>query len=107
MDGAVKKAIPLVRAGAQVGPILAASGAFTEEMVRTLQVGEETGELDVELKRMAHTFQADAITQLGLLGGLFSKGIYFAIMGYAAFMIVRMYSGYMSDTAKAIDSMGQ
>ncbi len=97
----VKRAIPLIRGGAQVGPLLV-GGAFTEEMVRTIQIGEETGDLDVELKRMAHSFQAEAMAQLDLLGAVFAKAIYFAVVGYAVYLIFKIYSGYLHE----IDSIG-
>ncbi len=90
----VDRAIPLVRGGSQVGPLLMGD-AFTPDLVRTIMVGEETGKLDEELKRMAHGFQADAMSQLDLLGGIIAKGIYFAIMAYAAFLIIRIALGYV------------
>lgn len=92
----IDRAVPQVRAGSQVGPLLASSEAFTTDMVRTILVGEETGNLDEELKRLAHEFDADARWQLDLLGGIFSKGLYIMIMIYAGYIIIKGYMGYFS-----------
>lgn len=97
----IDRAVPQVRAGSQVGPLLAGTEAFTPDMVRTILVGEETGNLDEELKRMAHEFDADARWQLDLLGGIFSKGIYIMIMVYTGYIIISGYMGYF----KVLDSL--
>lgn len=98
----VNKAVPLVRAGAQVGPLLAGSDAFTPDMVRTVLVGEETGNLDEELKRMAGEFQAEGMSLLNLLGGIFAKGIYFMIIAYVAYRIISSYLNYFNGIDKML-----
>jgi hypothetical protein len=55
---------------------------------------------------MAHTFQAEAIAQLDLLGGIFAKGIYLLVVAFAVYVIIKVYGGYLNETSKAIDSMG-
>ena len=92
----VKKAIPQIRSGAQVGPLLAGSDAFTPDMVRSFLVGEETGSLDAELKRMADAFQADAMSKLDLLGGIAAKGVYFGVVIYVGYTFISMYLGYIN-----------
>ena len=99
----VDRAIPLVRTGAQVGPQLAGSDAFTQDMVRSFMVGEETGNLDEELKRMTNDFQTQAMSLLDLLGGVFAKGIYFLIMAYAAYLIITGYLHYFSTINKMVE----
>lgn len=96
VNQAVKKALPQIRTGAQVGPLLAGSDAFTQEMVRTILVGEETGELDNELQRMAEDFRIEAMAQLNLLGALFAKGIYLMVVVYAGYSIVKGYGNYLN-----------
>jgi type IV pilus assembly protein PilC len=91
-----QRALPQVRGGSQVGPLLAGSDAFTHDMVRSFMVGEETGSLDVELKRMAGEFQVTAMSKLDLLGGIFAKGVYFAVVIYAAYIIISFWLGYFN-----------
>lgn len=99
---AVKKAVPLVRGGSQVGPLLSGSRAFTEAMVRGIKIGEETGALDQELKRLADTFQQEALSRLELLSGIIAKFLYLMVMGYVAWQIFGFYSGYF----KQVESFG-
>ncbi|MGB8356429.1 MAG: type II secretion system F family protein, partial [Chthoniobacteraceae bacterium] len=98
----VKKAVPLVRGGSQVGPLLSGSRAFTEAMVRGIKIGEETGALDQELKRLAAAFQDEAVSRLELLSGFITKALYLLVMGYVAWQIFGFYSDYF----KQIDKVG-
>ena len=61
---AVNSAVPELRGGSQVGPLLAASGAFPSDLTQALIVGEETGSLDDELRRMAAEFREKALSSL-------------------------------------------
>lgn len=99
---AVRKAVPQIRTGAQVGPLLSGSNAFTEAMIRAIRIGEETGELDRELKRLAEAFQQEAVTRLETLATVFSKLIYFAVVIYVGSQIVQGYAAYLHK----IDSIG-
>lgn len=92
---AVNFAVPEVRAGAQVGPLLAASGAFPAEVIQSFIVGEETGGLDKELKRLADELRNQALGTLETLSEWVPKLIYIAIVLYFAVRIVRFYADYM------------
>ena len=91
---AVAKAVPLVRGGAQVGPLLSGSAAFTNDMVRGIMIGEETGSLDAELKRMADSFHEEAMSRLDFLAAVLSRGIYLAVICFTGYRIVQGYMGY-------------
>jgi general secretion pathway protein F len=93
---AVERAIPEVRAGAQVGALLAVSNAFPSEMMRTFLVAEETGELDRELPRLTEEYQAEALRRVETAGDWLSKFIYLAIMLYLAWSIIDTYTGMLS-----------
>ena len=99
---AVKKMLPQIRSGEQVGPLLSASNAFTEEMVRGIKIGEQSGELDRELKRLAELFQQEAVSRLEMCATFLSKMIYFTVVIYIGYQIVQGYSFYL----KKVDSIG-
>jgi type II secretory pathway component PulF len=85
---AVDSALPEVRAGAQVGPLLAGTGAFPAELMQSLIVGEETGRLDEELKRMAADLRQEALGTLETLADWLPKLLYVGIVLYLAWKIV-------------------
>jgi type IV pilus assembly protein PilC len=101
---AVRRAIPEVRSGgSQVGPLLAASGAFPEPMTRAVCVGEQTGELDQELTRMAAEYQSEALARLETAAEWVPRLLYMGIMLYVGYQIIVMYKGYIADVGKIID----
>lgn len=102
---AVKRALPEVRGGAQVGPLLAVSQAFPEEMIRSFCVGEETGRLGEELARLAAEYQASAITRLDTLAEWLPKLIYLAVCAYIGYRIVSWYGGYLQQVEELTKQM--
>ena len=88
VKSAVDAAVPDVRGGAQVGPLLAVSGAFPAEVMQSLIVGEETGRLDEELKRMAVELRHEALGTLETLADWLPKLLYTGIVLYLAWKIV-------------------
>lgn len=99
----VQRAIPEVRNGAQVGPLLAASGAFPEPMMRAFCVGEQTGELDQELTRLAAEYQAEGLTRLDTAAEWVPRLLYIAILIYIGYTIVMMYKAYLDGVGKIMD----
>lgn len=87
----VEAALPEVRAGAQVGPLLGRGGAFPEEMIHALCVGEESGELSAELERMAVDYQSEAVGALDVFAEWVPKLLYVGVLIYIGFGII---SGY-------------
>jgi len=100
---AIRQAIPEVRNGVQVGPLLAVSGAFPEPMTRSFCVGEQTGELDQELARMATEYQGEALSRLETLAEWVPRLFYVGILIYIGYSIIMMYKGYIADLGKIID----
>jgi type IV pilus assembly protein PilC len=101
---ATERALPEVRSGAQVGPLLASSGAFPEEMMRGFLVAEETGELDQELTRMAAEYQGEALRRLEIAAEWISKMIYVAVVLYVAWVII---SGYQKALQPVLQMLGE
>ena len=89
---AVARAIPEVRGGAPVGETFASADSLPGELIEGLLVGEESGQLDKTLLRLAEGYQADAIAALQALAEWLPRLIYLVIVGYMAFMIVRVLS---------------
>ncbi len=101
--GAVRNALPELRGGSQVAPLLAKSGAFPEDMIRALRLGEETGELDQELKRLTGTFENEALRRIETLSEWLPKIIYVLIVLYLAWQILGVYQGILSGYGKMLD----
>ena len=101
---AVERAIPEVRGGSQVGGLLAESGAFPEPMIRSFCVGEQTGELDAELKRLAAEYQAEGLARIDTLAEWLPRLLYVATLLYIAYGIVTMAQGGVQSLKKFMDS---
>jgi len=102
---AVARTIPEVRGGAQVGGALAASGAFPEPMIRSFCVGEQTGELDQELKRLATEYQAEGLARLETLAEWLPRLLYIAILCYIGYGVVTLVQKiYLDPVMKLMDS---
>jgi type II secretory pathway component PulF len=93
---AVEHAIPELRGGAQVGGLLAVSGAFPEPMIRSFCVGEQTGELDQELQRMAREYQTEGLARLETLAEWLPRFFYIAILLYLGYGIITWYQEYLT-----------
>jgi type IV pilus assembly protein PilC len=94
---AIRRALPEVRNGIQVGPLLASSGAFPEPMTRAFCVGEQTGELDQELARMAAEYQQEALARLETLAEWLPRLFYVGILLYIGYSVVMLGKGYVAD----------
>ncbi len=105
VGAAVRQAIPEVRNGSQVGPLLVASGAFPEEMTRAFCIGEQTGELDVELTRMAQEYQLEGVSRLETLAEWAPRLLYIGILGYIGYIVVKMYMAYLASLGSIMDGM--
>ena len=99
----VQRAIPQVRNGAQVGSLLTAGGAFPEPMIRAFCVGEQTGELDQELARLAADYQSEALSHLENAAEWLPRLFYVGILLYTGYRVVALYQKYMQDVGKLMD----
>lgn len=91
LRSAADSIVPDVRAGAQVGPLLAASGAFPSDIMQSIIVGEETGRLDEELKRIATDMREKALGTLETLAEWIPKLLYVGIVLYLAWKILGVF----------------
>jgi len=99
---AVNSAVPQIRTGSQVGPLLAASDAFPTELTQSLIVGEETGSLDDELRRMGKEFRENAVSALEMFADWLPKLLYVGIVVYMAWKIVSLYQNTVMPVYKQL-----
>lgn len=102
-NSAVQKVKPNLRAGEQVGPLLAASRAFPAKLSRAIRIAEDTGDLDKELARLADEYRAEALGKLDTFTAILTKTIYVLAMAYAGYRIVSIYSDMLGRTMKAFE----
>lgn len=100
---AVNSAVPEIRGGSQVGPLLAASGAFPSDLTQALIVGEETGALDDELRRMGLEFRDQALRSLAIFTEWAPRLFYIGVLLYGAWQVVSFFQGYYAQLGKAFD----
>ena len=91
----VHRAIGELRAGHQVGQALGASGAFPEPMIRAVCVGEETGELEEELTRVAADYLAEGLARLDTLAEWLPRLLYLAVLVTLGWKVISWYRNYL------------
>jgi type II secretory pathway component PulF len=87
----VRRALPEVRSGGQVGPLLAQGRGFPLEMLRAFSVGEDSGQLGPELDRMALEYREEGLQALDTFADWLPKLLYFAILIYLGYGIIAGY----------------
>ncbi len=102
---AARRAVSSVRDGSQVGPLLAQSRAFPEEMIRSFLVAEETGQLDRELPRMTTEYLKEGLGKLSALSEWGPRLMYVGILMYLGWNVVMGYKGYLDTVTRQIDSL--
>ncbi len=104
--GMVSRALPEVRRGAQVGPLLALSpSALPRELVSAILVAEETGQLDRTLHEAAEEFQREAFRRLEIASEWLPRLAYVAVLLYLGWRIIAGYQSYFSGLQSQIDSL--
>ena len=91
---AADEALPSVRAGGKVGAALVATRKFPEPFARAFTVGEETGQLDQELRRLSDEYRLSALRGVETISDWIPKLLYLAILIYLGWRIISFYQGY-------------
>jgi type II secretory pathway component PulF len=102
VQSAVDAVVPRVRTGAQVGPLLAASDAFPTDLTQALIVGEETGSLDDELRRMGKEFRDKGMSALEIFADWLPKLLYIGIVVYLGWKCVSLYQNSVMPVYKGL-----
>ena len=100
---AIRSVLPEILGGSQVGPLLAVSQAFDPMVVQGIMVGEESGQLDRELQRLAAEQRAKAFSRLEALADWLPRLLYLAILLYLGWKIIDFYRGYLGQVQSLID----
>lgn len=90
----IRKITPEVSSGGQVGPLLGTSSIFPPTAVQTIMVGEQTGRLDDQLKRLSRDSLESAVNRLEKVTEWTPKIIYLAILLYMGWKMVDMMGSY-------------
>ncbi len=101
ITAACTRALDALRAGEKVGDALAKSRAFPEPVLRGFLVGEESGRLDQELRRLADEYRTAALRRLNTLTEWIPRLIYIGILIYIGWQTVSFYKGY-ADQLKSL-----
>jgi type II secretory pathway component PulF len=99
----VARAVEKVRAGSKVGETLEGSSGFDPAVVQGIVVGEETGQLDKELKRLAVEQQAIAMARLAAISEWLPRLIYISVLLYLGWTIVKLYDSYLKGVMSLMD----
>lgn len=102
---AVSRVLPEVRAGAQVGPLLAESGAFDPEVAEGIVVAEESGTHSTSLRRLAESQAGRAYGRLEALAEWLPRLVYLFVLGYVGWQIVRVYRDYLGQIQSLIEGL--
>ena len=102
IESAVKRVLPQVRGGSSFGATLDGRGALPSALQRAIRLGEETGNLDENLRRWADYYQKAAISALDAAGVWIPRLFYLLIAGYLIYCILgagqaeaNMYKGLL------------
>jgi type II secretory pathway component PulF len=74
---------------------LAATGAFPQNTLLLIATGEESGQLDVTLDKIAQTHGDEARHTIRMLNRLFGLAVYLAVALMVAIRVIRFWSGYI------------
>jgi type II secretory pathway component PulF len=99
---AAERSLPAVRAGGSVGTALAATRTFPEPFVRAFSVGEETGRLDQELRRLADEYRTTALRLLETISDWFPKIVFLCVAVYIGYQVVGFYWGYIKQIQEVL-----
>ncbi len=101
---AAREALPQIRTGAKVGPLLENARVFPASVARAFRLAEETGELDEELQRLTREFESEALSRIETLSDWLPKIIYMLVVVYLAYQMIGIYQKSLSTYTKLLDS---
>jgi type II secretory pathway component PulF len=93
---------PDLLAGLTPAEAVQRSGEFPEVFANLYQTGEITGSLDDTLKRLHVLYQSEGERQLTAVAEWTPKLIYFAIVFFVAWQVIRFYLGYFQQIDRVL-----
>ncbi len=91
-----------VRAGQTPAEAVSRSKVFPELFSNLYRTGEVSGKLDESLRNLSRYYEEEGTRQLRLLAQWGPRLVYFAIVLYVAFRILRFYLGYFQQLSDVI-----
>ena len=92
--------------GGEIGPALQDERAFPDEIASSLAAAEFTGTLDAETSRQARELNIEAALRMDTAAEWVPKALYFAVMAFTVYQILRMAGGYFTMLNKGIQDLG-
>lgn len=96
-------AVPALRGGAQLSPLLSGSSAIPRRVIRSIRLGEETGGMDEELARVTEDLQREGLTLVDVVSEWVPRLVMVGIMIYVGYQIIQVALGYF----QMIDNLSQ
>lgn len=94
MERKCARVAEIVEKGGMLSEALLAASVFPTELVRTVQVGEKTGDLDRALESMARMNREEADRAIQTLLTLLPIAIYLLVALYVAIIVISAFAGY-------------
>jgi type IV pilus assembly protein PilC len=91
LEGAVGEVHDSIREGETIAEPLGESGVFDDLVVNMIDVGEETGQLDAMLLRVADNFEADVDTSVSTLFKVLEPAILLVMAMLVGFIVVSLF----------------
>lgn len=94
IGAAGRQLVATLAEGGALGPKFVSCGAFPPAFARSYATAEESGSLDKDLARWAKVYQDDAARTVKTASNVLSKGVYFLVLLFIAWTVIRAYSNY-------------
>lgn len=88
IEKSIASALPRVRDGSSFGATLTGGGPLPSALQRAIRLGEETGDLDENLRRWANYYQQAAVRALDAAGTWIPRIFYLLMAGYLIYCIL-------------------
>jgi type IV pilus assembly protein PilC len=93
---AIQRAVSDVRAGEPVSTALVATHAFPERVIRAFMVGEESGRLDQELRKLSDEYRRGGLRKVEALSEWIPRLVFIAVAVAIGWKVVSFYMGYLN-----------
>jgi len=96
VEGAIENVTGSIKEGESIAGPLRASGVFDEIFVNMVSVGEETGELDKMLNRIADNYEEEVDVKVESMMSIIEPVMIVLIGGVVAFIVISIFMPLMS-----------
>jgi type II secretory pathway component PulF len=97
LGGRMVRAIPALEGGEGIAQSLMQTGAFPPMVITMLGVGEQTGDLDQTMTKVAEYFEQEAAVRLHQLGVTLGVAVTIFVGVRVAISVIHFYSGYFNN----------